>query len=211
MRCSGSGRCAEAAIARVGAEAAGFALFFQSFSTFVGRPGLYLEDLYVRPAHRGRGIGRRLLAHLASIAVERDCGRFEWSVLDWNELAISSYRRAGAGSDGRVDRCTGLTGEPLRALAAEATRAVNRPETGDEQRVIAEQVAYYRARAPEYDDWFFRRGEYDHGAGVEPALAHGGRRPAAGARRRAAIRPGAGAGLRHRPLDRAAPRRTRPS
>ena len=111
--------CAEAVIARVGDEAAGFALFFQSFSTFVGRPGLYLEDLYVRPAHRGRGIGRRLLAHLAGIAVERGCGRFEWSVLDWNELAIASYRRAGAVP---MDEWTvyRLTGEPLRALAAEA-------------------------------------------------------------------------------------------
>lgn len=113
--------CAEAVVARVGGEAVGFALFFQSFSTFVGRPGLYLEDLYVRPAHRGQGIGRRLLAHLASIAVERDCGRFEWSVLEWNELAISSYRRAGAVP---MDEWTvyRLTGEPLRALAAEVTR-----------------------------------------------------------------------------------------
>ena len=122
IRCAlfGERPCAEAAIARLGAEAVGFALFFQSFSTFVGRPGLYLEDLYVRPAHRGRGIGRRLLAHLASIAVERDCGRFEWSVLDWNDLAISSYRRAGAVP---MDEWTvyRLTGEPLRALAAEAT------------------------------------------------------------------------------------------
>ena len=111
--------CAEAVIARVADEAVGFALFFQSFSTFVGRPGLYLEDLYVRPAHRGRGIGRRLLAHLASLAVERGCGRFEWSVLDWNELAIASYRRAGAAP---MDEWTvyRLTGEPLRALAAEA-------------------------------------------------------------------------------------------
>ena len=111
--------CAEAVVARVGDEAAGFALFFQSFSTFVGRPGLYLEDLYVRPAHRGRGIGRRLLAHLASVAVERGCGRFEWSVLDWNELAIASYRRAGAVP---MDEWTvyRLTGEPLRVLAAEA-------------------------------------------------------------------------------------------
>ena len=111
--------CAEAVIARVGDEAVGFALFFQSFSTFVGRPGLYLEDLYVRPAHRGRGIGRGLLAHLARLAVERRCGRFEWSVLDWNELAISSYRRAGAVP---MDEWTvyRLTGEPLRALAAEA-------------------------------------------------------------------------------------------
>lgn len=111
--------CAEAVIARVGDEAVGFALFFQSFSTFVGRPGLYLEDLYVRPAHRGHGIGRRLLAHLAHVAVERGCGRFEWSVLDWNELAIASYRRAGAVP---MDEWTvyRLTGEPLRALAAEA-------------------------------------------------------------------------------------------
>ena len=111
--------CAEAVIARVGDEVVGFALFFQSFSTFVGRPGLYLEDLYVRPAHRGRGIGRGLLAHLARLAVERRCGRFEWSVLDWNELAISSYRRAGAVP---MDEWTvyRLTGEPLRALAAEA-------------------------------------------------------------------------------------------
>ena len=111
--------CAEAVIARVAGEAVGFALFFRSFSTFVGRPGLYLEDLYVRPAHRGRGVGRRLLAHLARIAVERGCGRFEWSVLDWNEPAIASYRRAGAAPmDGwTVYR---LAGEPLRKLAAEA-------------------------------------------------------------------------------------------
>ena len=111
--------CAEAVIARVGDEAVGFALFFQSFSTFVGRPGLYLEDLYVRPPHRGHGLGRRLLAHLAHVAVERGCGRFEWSVLDWNELAIASYRRAGAVP---MDEWTvyRLTGEPLRALAAEA-------------------------------------------------------------------------------------------
>ena len=113
--------CAEAVIARIGDEAVGFALFFQSFSTFVGRPGLYLEDLYVRPAHRGRGIGRRLLAHLAHLAVERDCGRFEWSVLDWNEPAITAYRRAGAVP---MDEWTvyRLTGEPLRILAAEAGR-----------------------------------------------------------------------------------------
>ena len=62
----------------------------------LARPGLYLEDLYVRPAHRGNGYGRRLLVHLARIAVDRDCGRFEWSVLDWNELAQATYRRAGA-------------------------------------------------------------------------------------------------------------------
>ena len=113
--------CAEAVIVRIGDEAVGFALFFQSFSTFVGRPGLYLEDLYVRPAYRGCGVGRRLLAHLAHLAVERGCGRFEWSVLDWNELAIASYRRAGAVP---MDEWTvyRLTGEPLRVLAAEAGR-----------------------------------------------------------------------------------------
>jgi len=110
---------AEAVVARLGGEAVGFALFFHTFSTFVGRPGLYLEDLYVRPAHRGRGVGRRLLAHLAALAVERGCGRFEWSVLDWNEPAIAAYRRAGAVP---MDEWTvyRLTGEPLRALAAEA-------------------------------------------------------------------------------------------
>ena len=110
---------AEAVVARLGGEAVGFALFFHTFSTFVGRPGLYLEDLYVRPAHRGRGVGRRLLAHLAALAVERGCGRFEWSVLDWNEPAIAAYRRAGAVP---MDEWTvyRLMGEPLRALAAEA-------------------------------------------------------------------------------------------
>ena len=111
--------CAEAVIARAGDEAVGFALFFHTFSTFVGRRGLYLEDLYVRPAFRGRGIGRRLLAHLAALAVERGCGRFEWSVLDWNAPAIAAYQRVGAVpmDDWTVYR---LTGDGLRALAAEA-------------------------------------------------------------------------------------------
>ena len=111
--------CAEAVIARVGDEAVGFALFFHTFSTFVGRRGLYLEDLYVRPQFRGRGIGRRLLAHLAALAVERNCGRFEWSVLDWNAPAIAAYRRAGAVP---MDEWTvyRLTGDGLRTLAEEA-------------------------------------------------------------------------------------------
>ena len=87
---------AEAMVARVGDEAVGFTLYFHTFSTFLARPGLYLEDLYVRPEHRGNGYGRRLLVHLARIAVDRNCGRFEWSVLDWNELAQATYRRAGA-------------------------------------------------------------------------------------------------------------------
>ena len=110
---------AEAVIARLDDEPIGFALFFHNFSTFVGRPGLYLEDLYVRPAFRGRGFGRRLLAHLARIAVDRGCGRFEWSVLDWNKPAIAAYRRAGAA---RLDDWTvyRLTGDALKRLAEEA-------------------------------------------------------------------------------------------
>ena len=73
-----------------------FALYFHTFSTFLGRPGLYLEDLYVQPEHRGRGVGRALLVHLAGLAVERGCGRFEWAVLDWNESAIGFYLALGA-------------------------------------------------------------------------------------------------------------------
>ena len=110
---------AEAVVARMDGEPVGFALYFHTFSTFLAQPGLYLEDLYVPPAHRGKGYGRRLLAHLARIAVERDCGRFEWSVLDWNELAMRSYRRAGAVP---MDEWTvwRLTGDSLRKLADEA-------------------------------------------------------------------------------------------
>ena len=77
-------------------DTAGFALFFHSFSTFVGKPGVYLEDLYVRPAFRGRGIGTALLARLAAITMERGCGRLEWSVLNWNESAQAFYKRLGA-------------------------------------------------------------------------------------------------------------------
>ena len=110
---------AEAIVARLGDEPIGFALFFHNYSTFLGRPGLYLEDLYVRPAVRGRGFGRRLLVHLAGIAVDRGCGRFEWSVLDWNAPAIAAYRRAGAIplEDWTVYR---LTGDALKRLADEA-------------------------------------------------------------------------------------------
>jgi len=98
------------------AEPAGFALFFHNFSTFRGRPGLYLEDVYVRPAHRGRGIGTALLRHLARLAVRRDCARLEWRVLDWNEPAIRFYKRLGAEpmSDWTVYR---VTGEALARLA----------------------------------------------------------------------------------------------
>ena len=87
---------AEVIIAYAGERPAGFALFFHNFSTFVGRRGLYLEDLFVRPEFRGLGIGKRLLTELARIAVERGCGRFEWTVLDWNEPAIGFYKRLGA-------------------------------------------------------------------------------------------------------------------
>ncbi len=87
---------AEAVLARLGEEVVGFALWFHNFSTFVGRRGLYLEDLYIRPAHRGCGYGQALLRHLAGIALERGCGRMEWAVLDWNQSAIDFYRRLGA-------------------------------------------------------------------------------------------------------------------
>lgn len=100
-------------------ERAGFALFFPDFSTFLAKPGLYLEDLYVRPEKRGRGLGRALLAHLARIALERGCGRLEWWVLNWNEDAIGFYRSLGAEpmSDWTVQR---VAGEALTALAASA-------------------------------------------------------------------------------------------
>lgn len=75
---------------------AGFALFFHNFSTFVGKPGLYLEDLFVKPEFRGKGIGLALLRQLAKLAIERDCGRIEWSVLDWNEPSIEFYKKLGA-------------------------------------------------------------------------------------------------------------------
>lgn len=87
---------AEALIASVGDEAAGFALFFTSFSTFAGKPGIYLEDLYVRPQFRGRGLGKGLFLRVAQIARARGCGRYEWSVLDWNQSAIEFYTKCGA-------------------------------------------------------------------------------------------------------------------
>ncbi|WP_425501243.1 N-acetyltransferase family protein [Pseudoxanthomonas suwonensis] len=113
---------AEVVIAECDGQAAGFALFFVSFSTFLGKPGLYLEDLYVRPDFRGRGIGRRLMTHLAALAVERGYGRFEWSVLDWNAPAIAFYRSLGARPMGEwtVQR---VDGQALQALAAQASQA----------------------------------------------------------------------------------------
>ena len=108
---------AEVVIAWAGDVAVGFALYFHNFSTFLGRPGIYLEDLFVIPEWRGRGVGKRLLAALAGIAVERGCGRLEWSVLEWNAPAIGFYERMGARilDDWRICR---VTGDALDALAS---------------------------------------------------------------------------------------------
>lgn len=106
----GARSVAEALVAELeGGALVGFALFFTSFSTFLARPGLYLEDLYVEPAQRSLGIGRALLQALGRLAVERGCGRFEWSVLDWNESAIGFYEAMGASvlPDWRICRVTG--------------------------------------------------------------------------------------------------------
>ncbi len=102
---------AEVIIAERDGHVAGFALFFHNFSTFLARPGLYLEDLFVRPAYRGDGIGRALLVRLAQLAVERGCGRLEWSVLNWNQDAIRFYERLGARAQDEwtVYRVTGDT------------------------------------------------------------------------------------------------------
>lgn len=109
----------EAVVARVAGEAVGFALYFHNFSTFRARRGLYLEDLYVRPAMRGHGIGKALLLHLAAIAAQRGCARFEWAVLDWNQRAIDFYRSMGAVP---MDEWTvfRVSGEALAALAQSA-------------------------------------------------------------------------------------------
>jgi ribosomal protein S18 acetylase RimI-like enzyme len=118
----GERRHAEVLIAEIGdgggrdGEAVGFALFFHNFSTFLGKPGIYLEDLFVRTEHRGRGYGKALLSRLAAIAVERSCGRLEWSVLNWNEPAIEFYKKLGAGP---MDEWTvyRLTGDALERVA----------------------------------------------------------------------------------------------
>jgi GNAT superfamily N-acetyltransferase len=113
---------AEALVAESGGAPAGFALFFHNYSTFLAQPGLYLEDLFVKPEHRGRGIGKRLLIDLARLATERGCGRFEWTVLDWNEPAIRFYASLGAEMK-REWIINRVSGEALRALAAQARRA----------------------------------------------------------------------------------------
>ncbi len=108
---------AEALIGSLEGQAVGFALFFQNFSTFLGRPGLYLEDVFVQPAFRGRGLGEALLRHVAREAVRRNCGRFEWAVLDWNEAAIRFYQKLGARqlNDWRIFR---VTDDALRRLGS---------------------------------------------------------------------------------------------
>lgn len=114
----GGRRYAEVIVAEADSSPAGFALFFHNFSTFLARPGIYLEDVFVRPQYRGHGIGRSLLQRLAAIAVERNCGRMEWSVLDWNESAIGFYRRLGAVP---MDEWTvfRVTGDALTRLASQ--------------------------------------------------------------------------------------------
>ncbi len=115
----GDRAAAEVVLARLGERTIGFALFFTNYSTFLGRPGLYLEDLFLEPQWRGRGYGKALLAHVAAIAVARDCGRMEWSVLDWNEPSIRFYEHLGAQAmaDWTVYR---LTGEALRRVGGDA-------------------------------------------------------------------------------------------
>ena len=108
----------EAMIAELDGDAVGFALFFHNFSTFLGRPGIYLEDLFVRPHARGKGVGRALLREIAKLALRRKCGRLEWAVLDWNEPAIGFYKSLGAVP---MDQWTifRVTGDALDRLARE--------------------------------------------------------------------------------------------
>ena len=117
----GDDPAAEVVIADHDGEAAGFALFFRKFSTFLGQPGIHLEDLFVRPEKRGLGIGEKLLAFLGRVALDRGYGRLEWIVLDWNEPALRFYRRLGARA---MDDWTGqrVDGEALHALAARFSR-----------------------------------------------------------------------------------------
>lgn len=113
----GNGRpAAECILAFEGGAPAGFALYFSSFSTFLARPGLYLEDIFVVPERRGRGVGKALLLHLARLANERGCGRMEWSVLDWNEPAIRFYEGLGARRLEEWTTCR-LAGDALRRYA----------------------------------------------------------------------------------------------
>ena len=114
----GARPAAEVLLASIDQETVGFAVFFTNYSTFLARPGIYLEDLFVKPHARGRGIGKALLVRIAGLAVERGCGRVEWAVLDWNAPSIGFYKSLGAVA---MDEWTTfrLTGEPLAQLAAE--------------------------------------------------------------------------------------------
>ncbi len=114
----GKRKVAEVIIGEWNEEPVSFALYFHNFSTFLGRPGLYLEDLYVKPEFRGKGIGKVMLSYLAKIAIDRNCGRFEWWVLDWNTPALNFYRSIGAVSmdEWTVQR---VTGKALESLAKE--------------------------------------------------------------------------------------------
>ncbi len=115
---------AEAMIVEIGGEAVGYALFYHTFSSFRGQPGLYLEDVFVRPEYRGRGAGKAMLARVAKLAVERGCGRLEWVVLDWNEPSIGFYRSLGAVP---MDEWTGyrIADASLARLASFATEAAD--------------------------------------------------------------------------------------
>jgi GNAT superfamily N-acetyltransferase len=117
----GSRPYAEAILAEYGREIVGFAMFFHNYSTFLTKPGLYLEDLFVLPAYRRQGIGKAMLIYLAQLSVERGCGRLEWSVLDWNRSAIAFYQSLGASilPDWRICR---VTGESLVQLASKGER-----------------------------------------------------------------------------------------
>lgn len=123
---------AEVIVAESGGDPAGFSLFFPNYSTFLARPGIYVEDIFVRTAFRNRGIGRRMLAHVCRLAAERDCGRVEWSVLDWNAPAIAFYENLGAiqMSDWRTFR---LTGPALGRMATEGETAAVQPLAAKEQ------------------------------------------------------------------------------
>ena len=116
----GPRRTAEVLLGYAGAEAVGFAVFFHNYSTFLGRAGIYLEDLFVAPKWRRRGLGTQLLRYIARLAVERNCGRLEWAVLDWNEPAIGFYKKLGARA---MDEWTvyRVTGDALHKLAAQTT------------------------------------------------------------------------------------------
>ncbi|MGF1521901.1 MAG: GNAT family N-acetyltransferase [Leptolyngbyaceae cyanobacterium] len=116
----GDRRYAEAILARVEGKPVGFALFFHNFSTFLMKPGIYLEDLFVMPEYRGYGIGKALLRALGKLTIERDCGRLEWMVLDWNEPAIAFYQRMGAELKEEWELCR-VTGEALQRLAEESS------------------------------------------------------------------------------------------